>query len=131
MKLTRSLHDLPQRIQGQLRELGSEEANFLCAIKTDFKPNATIPTLWLVVMRDRLVLCNTHKTRGYWAGYSTKDLNCVKLSRGFTGGIQVEIIHNDNERPDRSLPLSRNTSVEDARELMALVSMLVHGKRFS
>ncbi len=118
MELKYSFSELPQRIQDQLRELGHDDANFLCAIKTEFKPNSTIPSLWVVLTNHRLLLCSTHKTRGYWDGYTPGELSCIKLSRGFTGRIQLEILYADIERPDLSLLLSVNTSDEEAEELI-------------
>lgn len=117
MELKYSSCELPQRIQDQLRELGHDE-NFLCAIKTEFKPNPTIPSLWVVLTKRRLLLCNTHKTRGYWDGYNPGDLSCIKLRRGFTGRIQLEILYTDVERSDLSLLLSVSTSDKEAEELM-------------
>jgi len=128
MSLELLLDALPARIQQHLKEEGVETADYICAIKTAFKPTATIPILWIVLTKGRLFLCNTHRTRSGWASYSPNDLNTFKLVRDLSGRIHFNIIHSDVERPDLCLPLPINTSPEDARELIHKCDILFHHK---
>lgn len=124
MNLKRSIQELPKRIQDLLGKSGIEESNFLCALKTDFKPNMTIPILWVVVSDAKLFLCNTHRTRGEWASYNPEDINCIRLNRGRTGRLEIEIIHSESDRPNLCLPLPINTSPDDAAALITICNRL-------
>jgi hypothetical protein len=104
MELVYSLDQLPPRIQTLLMELG-QESGFICAVKTAYKPNATIPILWLVVTRTELMLCNTHRTRGLTARHLWKEINEVRKLQNRVNANSIEIIYNDLSKENTVLPL--------------------------
>lgn len=65
-RIVRDFEQLPPRIKTVVLAAGARVDEFVLAMKSSYKPNATIPIIWFVVTKDRLLLCNTHKTRGLW-----------------------------------------------------------------
>ena len=74
---TDNFSELPEKIRVHLKGVISE--NFIYALKTTYKPNETIPILWLVIYQGGIVFCNTHKTRGVYKLFSYKDIDSIKI----------------------------------------------------
>jgi len=85
LNLADNLEHLPDRIR-QLVEKASA-GTLVLALKTTYKPNSTIPSIWLVLTSDALLLCNTHSTRGLWGRYSRTMLPSLRL--GVTSASRV------------------------------------------
>lgn len=90
---------LPERIQSNyLNEHLLEEFKF--ALKTDVKPNATIPILWLICTKTALLICNTHKTRGLYKKYRWNDISEVRKKIHFGGHISIIVSFISTSRND-------------------------------
>lgn len=109
---------LPKRVQTALVAAGYPEDNVLAVLRTAFKPNATIPIIWLVALRHELLLCNTHATRWVWRRYSSADLNCVRTKLASLGAIAVEILSNDLNVDELTLPIPLGTAAEEVQNLV-------------
>ena len=72
-----SQYDLPDRIQSVVASVEGA-GQFLGAIKTSLKPNATIPLLWLAITDGYLLLCNTHRSRGLTEKIRWSEVNCIR-----------------------------------------------------
>lgn len=70
MDIIRTIDGLPTRIQRTLEQGGYNPGVFRAALQTALKPNATIPILWLVLVKSALLLCSTHRTRGVYCDRS-------------------------------------------------------------
>ena len=115
MSLVQGIAELPERIRSSLAASGIQPDAFQSALRTAFKPNATIPIIWLVLLRDRLLLCNTHKSRGVWREYPRESFDSIRLAYSTLGKLAIEIIHPDPMEPSLSLPLPPSVELEVAR----------------
>jgi hypothetical protein len=95
------VNELPARIVASLRAHGAD-VGFRYALKTAFKPNATIPIVWAVLSTDMLLLCTTHAKRGIWQKYGRQALNSVCLT---DNRKSLQVISADLDTPDLLLPL--------------------------
>ena len=106
---TRRLDELPERIRMVVHDAGT--GAFCAALKTAYKPSFTIPSIWLVVTADDLLLCNTHRTRGLWRKYSRPStLPDLRISTTSTGQPFVTI------RGDPMEPVTMSLSEAIPRE---------------
>jgi hypothetical protein len=114
-KIVRDFQALPDRIRSTLATHGYGAQAFVLALKTAFKPSATIPILWFVVMRDAVLLCNTHRDRGLW-----RTLGGDAAIRIATTSIGQPYIELGAYGEDRSVyvTLADGTTTEDLDELM-------------
>ena len=117
---------LPAGLKMLLTNQGFYESDFICGIKTAFKPKYEIPYIWIVVTKESLLLCNTHKTRGMWALYHHNKLYNVQLKKDMAGGLSIEILEINLDKPTTKLPMPRNTNVEDANELIMCCRRLIN-----
>ena len=83
------LIQLPERIQNVVEN--ARAGMFALALKTAYKPNATIPLIWLVLTSEALLLCNTHSTRGLWGRYSRSTLPPLLLDQTSTARPYFEL----------------------------------------
>lgn len=79
--------------------------DFVRALKTAFKPNATIPTIWLVATTHELLFCNTHRSRFLWKRLDWANVNEVRARRDATGGVSIVVRHSSPDVPDFELPV--------------------------
>lgn len=94
LKLFVNYRDLPEKIQSHLK--GEIAEGFVAALKTTYKPNATIPILWLIVHSGGLIFCSTHKTRGMFKSFAYSDIDSIKIHTGSQFlSSKVEIIVTD------------------------------------
>jgi hypothetical protein len=117
--MVRNPGTLPDKIQRSLRE-GHHLGTFKCALKTNYKPNATIPILWIVLTKTSFILCNTHRTRGVTAVYPWSDINCVRKSDDFRRTNAIEVLHNDLATDNDTLPLPSEVKESDVDELIRI-----------
>jgi hypothetical protein len=113
--LVDELSALPGRIQETLKQT-KNHIGFRLGAKTDLKPNATIPFLWIVLTDTSFLLCSTHKTRGVFAAYSWQTINCVRRA----GARSIEVIHQSLDKETDVLPLTESMR-EDEIELLLRV----------
>ena len=106
---------LPNRIGEVVAQAATGE--FRAAVKTTYRPNDTIPSIWIVVTSDYLVLCNTHRTRGLWRKFAAADTQRLKLGITSTGQRYFELEDIDGGR--LFLPLSQAVSPAEIDEFMA------------
>lgn len=124
MALITEINQLPEKIQAVLNEQG-QQSKFVCAIKTDYKPNATIPILWLVLTKTDLLLCNTHKTRGLTAKHAWNAINAVRKKAG-TGKVNtIEILYTQLSDDDTVLPLPSTVTVDEVESILATCQKLI------
>ena len=107
----KSRGELPQRIGEVVSQ--AEAGEFRAAIKTTYKPNATIPSIWIVVTSGYLLLCNTHRTRGLWRKFTVIDGQRLQLHTTSTGQRYFELEDIDGGRVFLPLPLTVSSSELD------------------
>lgn len=87
------IKELPVKIQRAI--IAANIAGFIAGFKTTFKPNATIPILWLIIHDQGMLFCSTHRTRGVFRSYRKLDIDSVRLKQG-----SVELLHSDLKEED-------------------------------
>lgn len=102
---------LPERIRTLLATLGHSPDQCLATLKSIYKPNETIPRLWVVVVTDALLLCSTHRTRGLFRKFAPEDLNTVRARQ-----CTLEIIPRRLDAEQIDLPFDPS----DAKRVQAL-----------
>lgn len=115
---TRLLTDLPSRIATAIAE-SSPRDNFIAAIKTALKPNATIPFLWLVCTDKHLLVCNTHRTRGVYRKSTWSEINTVRRVGAVQGSMIIEVIYQDLDHDDERYPLDPGITPAVVEEFIA------------
>jgi len=114
MKLITIFDKLPDRIKSHVAN-----ENFIGAIKTTHKPNSTIPILWLVVLKEGLSLCSTHRDRGVYKTFSKLDINSIKIDKGSPFSIaKIIIILQDQSLDDLEITLSEKVNFNELRLLL-------------
>lgn len=78
MTIYTNYSDLPQKITNHFAD--EVLANFVAAIKTTYKPHFNIPMLWLVIHKNGLIFCNTHKTRGLFKKISLSEIDSIRIN---------------------------------------------------
>lgn len=111
----KSRDQLPQRVGEVLAR--AEAGEFRAAIKTAYKPNDTIPSIWIVVTSRYVMLCNTHRTRGVWRTFPVADSQRLQMHKTSIGQRYFELADLDGGRV--FLPLSPTMSSSDIDEFMA------------
>lgn len=106
---TRRTDDLPERIVAALAGV-SKEDEFIAAVKTALKPNATIPFLWLVCTKRDLLVCNTHRTRGLYKKSTWSEINAIRRIGESSGAIHIEVIYQGLDQDDDLYPLGPEIS---------------------
>lgn len=108
--------DLPPKIQTVVTREGVD-SGFKHAIKTNYKPNSTIPILWLIVTIEGILLCNTHNSRGLTGKYSWREINAVRINGA--GKIkEIEIIFNALTKDNINLPMPEKTTSIDLHKII-------------
>lgn len=75
-------------------------SGFIGAFKTNIKPNATIPLLWMVIHKKGIRFCNSHKTRGLFRDISVDEIDSFKIKTSSFGHTYVKIIFKDIKEDD-------------------------------
>lgn len=112
--LIKKVFDLPERIQSVISNTNPRQ-EISCAIKTLYKPNSTIPYIWLVATDSHLLMCNTHQTRGLFKTLLWSQISDIQYKQSGLGDIVIKIIFTDIEEPDLLLPLESKTSQDDVK----------------
>lgn len=115
-KIVRNFQSLPERIRATLVARSYDPSAFILALKTAFKPSATIPILWFVVMRDAVLICNTHRERGIWRTLKGQDTS-VRIATTSAGQPYIELGAYGEER-SVYMTLADGTEAADLDELM-------------
>ena len=114
---TRRVDELPPRIREVVEKAGV--GAFCLALKTAFKPNATIPLIWMVLTSEGLLLCNTHRTRGLWGKYSRSQVPHIRSNATSWGTRYLEIEGGRSQTGPLTLPLPENMPSEQVDQFMA------------
>jgi hypothetical protein len=126
--LVKNFDELPEQIKVLLINCKYDKSKFICGFKTVFKIDERIPYLWIIVISNSIVLCSTYKAKGIWALYNNSELNSVLLKTGSIGCFSIEILAANPNTPAIILPLHRNTSTEDANELLKCCRELINSE---
>jgi hypothetical protein len=105
MSLITETNQLPEKIQAVLYEQG-QQSKFVCAIKTHYKPNATIP----ILCSTDLMLCNTHETRGLAAKHPCNAINTVRKKATTGKANMMKILYTKLSEDDTVLPFSSSVT---------------------
>ena len=109
--------DLPEKIQKHLPYEISQ--NFVAGLKTLYKPNATIPILWLIVHNEGILFCNTHKTRGIFKIIDYNEINSIKIYSGTEfNPPKIRIIFLDIEREDFEFSIPIEIELENLGKIL-------------
>jgi hypothetical protein len=109
VEIIKELLKLPVKIQGNLPIEVSE--NFLAGMKSTFKPNSTIPILWVIWHMNGIVFCSTHKSRGIFKLFRNSDIDSIKLLKGSPFLLpKIEIISKDFEADNFEVTISDKTN---------------------
>jgi hypothetical protein len=113
---------LPERIRSALLGAGYAAEDVKVAIQTAYKPNATLPIIWVVAVGDQLLLCNTHRTRWLWKCYDQGNLNCIRRRSLAAGTPAIEILENTVGGDVVMLPLPSKTLESDIDRLIQITN---------
>lgn len=114
-----TVEELPERIQARVRDVAPDLGGFRAAFKTSFKPNATIPLIWLVLADRGILLCSTHRTRGVWAVLEREDIDTIVVEKGIVGAGWVKITPRKLGENDHVLPLPDRLDEKEVKPLLA------------
>ena len=114
MNFISEIQDFPEKIRSCITEnYGSPASNFVFGFKTAYKPNPTIPLLWFVLLKDKIVFCNTHKTRGIYKEFSKESVNSLRLA---PGALNIQIISNNLAEDDFSVAMEKGFEFSSLKE---------------
>ncbi len=85
MSILRDPNDLPEKIRVHVSS--DIAGSFVAAFKTSYKPNATIPILWIVIHKNGLLFCSSHRTRGVYKRINRSEVDSIKLTKGQHFGL--------------------------------------------
>lgn len=77
MSILTSPDGLPPKILRHV--IGDIFDGFIASFKTNIKPDATIPLLWIIFHKNGLLFCNTHKTRGIYRTIKTEEIDSIRV----------------------------------------------------
>ena len=124
--IERTLSDLPERIQAIVSRNIRSSDDFIAALKTELKPNATIPVLWLVITTGGLLLCSTHRTRGLYRSFHKDAINSIRVEHSHSlPGTRIEIISSELSEPDFNVPLDTTLDTEELKTILETHSFRV------
>lgn len=106
MPLVLELSKLPDKISRHI--VGDILSEFVAAFKTNIKPNDTIPFLWLVIHKQGLLFCNTHKTRGIFQTIHIDEIDSFKFNTYSTGNESLTIIYKSLDTSDLYIELPKD-----------------------
>jgi hypothetical protein len=87
-------------------------------MKTTFKPNSTIPILWIIWHKYGLTFCSTHKSRGVFAQFETSIIDSVKVTKGSSFTIpKIELIFKDLSVDTFEVTISEKSNFDELIEL--------------
>ena len=117
MKIFTKVNALPQKIQCHLPK--DIILNFIAGFKTTYKPNATIPILWMIVYKNGLLFCNTHKTRGIFKNIVNIEIDSIAIHSGlqFTDS-NLKILFKDMNEKDFIVTLPSDINCDDIKRLL-------------
>jgi hypothetical protein len=111
MNVILNVSELPEKIkQCILQNYSFPEQEYLFAFKTSYKPNATIPIIWFVQLRDRISFCNTHKTRGVYKEIINTSVNSIRLSRS---ALTMDVVYKSLDQDDLIIDLDKNIDIDE------------------
>jgi hypothetical protein len=108
MSIVLTINELPEKIARHVT--GEIASGFAGAFKTNIKPNATIPLLWLVIHKDGLLFCNTHRTRGIFQDIKREEIDSFKFSSSSMGSNSFSILFKDLMVEDLHIELPKGVS---------------------
>lgn len=117
MNVFAEITDLPKRIQENLpQEIIS---NFIAGFKTALKPNVTIPILWMIIYKNGIVLCCTHKTRCVFKQIIASDIDSIKVHKGlhFSGAV-LQILFKEISEEDFFVMLPSGINCGEIKDLL-------------
>lgn len=127
MSFINEIQGLPEKIKNcVLENYNSLEQAYIFSFKTSYKPNATIPILWFVQLKDRISFCNTHKTRGIYKEIMNNSINSIRLSKS---ARTIEIIHTSLDLDDFVITVDNSISLDELKEKLIKMDFDVTGSR--
>ena len=111
--------ELPARIQARVREAEADVGAFLFAFKTAFKPNATIPFIWLVLADRGILLCITHRSRGNWALMKRSDVDRIVVEQRLIGPGLIRISPKQLQADGHVLPLNEALEQDKVEQVLS------------
>jgi len=117
MEIIDDVNELPAKIRNHLP---NEVINgYIAGIKTTYKPNATIPILWLIVHKNGFVFCSTHRTRGIYKEISSIEVDSIKIVKGTQFGVsKIEFIFKNLSIDDFIVTVSPETDFEEIKQIL-------------
>ena len=110
-----SISNLPDKIQSAYQNKKQLNGRFLFSFKTLYKPNATIPIIWLTLLSDGFLFLNTHKTRGNFREISLSEINCIRLRDYSSSENLLEIVSNDIYTDDLVMEIPKEVDLADLK----------------
>ncbi|NRB38343.1 MAG: hypothetical protein HRU20_07720 [Pseudomonadales bacterium] len=115
MKIYKDQTELPVKILSNLSSI--KEGAFRAGIKTSFKPNSTIPILWLILHSEGVMFCCTHRTRGIYEQFLKTEVNSIKVSQR---SLRLEFLLEDITKNDFIVDMPNNTDFEELKSILIL-----------
>ncbi len=116
--MVESIDELPTKIADAVRATLKPSEVFRLALKTAFKPDATVPIIWLTITTHRLLFANTHARRFIWREIPFAELNCVRLRRDGMGNLAFEVITNSTTDEPLVMPLPSSVTRSIAQDFI-------------
>jgi hypothetical protein len=109
---------LPRKVQDVVKAL-KEDESFIAAVKTGYKPTATIPILWLVITSNGLLLCNTHSKRGLYQHFRKNAIDFIKVRRSIgMESARMTITPTDSNIDDFAFPFMNRIDLDELLTLL-------------
>lgn len=99
--------------------------NFLGTFKTDIKPNATIPLLWMVFFEEGIIFCNTHKTRGLTDIIPVNEIDSIRLTKHTTNEHTMCLIFKDLTRDDLIIKISSEINIKVLHNILTRLGVQI------
>ena len=118
MNVFSEITDLSKKIQEKLPpEIIS---NFIAGFKTALKPNVTIPILWMVIYKNGIVLCSTHKARCVFKQIVANDIDSIRIHKRLQfSGVVLQILFKEISEEDFFVMLPSSINYGEIRDLLS------------
>lgn len=121
------IDQLPEKIKMCILEnYGTPESEYIFSFKTSYKPNATIPILWFVQLKDRISFCNTHKTRGVYKEIMNHSINSIRISKS---ALTIEIIYESLAQDDFLITVEKTTDFDGIKQKLIEIGFEITASR--
>ena len=114
---------VPAKVFVILNELLAHDERLAQLMKTTWKPNAAIPTLWLAITDWRLLLFSTRQDRSLFKKVPFGEIDTIRVEHGKV----IEVLMNDVHLGDLRIPIAPEYRHLVSDSVRGVNSHLKHG----